>query len=70
MGSRRTLRGFPPTNDGRCELVVVAASAGGVPALQALFAGLPQDFPVPVAAPTPRTTWSSAPTGRQLANGL
>lgn len=31
------------------DLVVVAASAGGVPALTTLLAGLPADFPLPVA---------------------
>jgi two-component system, chemotaxis family, protein-glutamate methylesterase/glutaminase len=30
------------------DLVVIAASAGGIPALQRLLSSLPQDFPVPV----------------------
>jgi two-component system chemotaxis response regulator CheB len=38
-----------------CELIVVAASAGGVPALKTLFKGLPPGFPVPVAAVLHRT---------------
>ncbi|HKV10218.1 MAG TPA: chemotaxis protein CheB [Thermoanaerobaculia bacterium] len=32
-----------------CDLVVIAASAGGIHALQEILAGLPADFPVPVA---------------------
>lgn len=37
-----------PADADRYRLVVVAASAGGVAALQALVAGIPSDFPVPV----------------------
>jgi two-component system chemotaxis response regulator CheB len=31
------------------DLIVAAASAGGVQALLTLFSGLPRDFPVPIA---------------------
>jgi len=34
---------------GRYDLVAIAASAGGVEALATVLAGLPADFPVPVA---------------------
>jgi two-component system chemotaxis response regulator CheB len=44
---RRAIGPFLPS---RFELIVVAASAGGVPALRAIFQGLPKDFPVPIAA--------------------
>ncbi|WP_420265394.1 chemotaxis protein CheB [Candidatus Magnetominusculus dajiuhuensis] len=34
----------------RYEAVVIGASAGGIEALRALFTGLPDDFPLPIAA--------------------
>ncbi|MBF0486918.1 MAG: chemotaxis protein CheB [Nitrospirae bacterium] len=34
----------------RYEAVVIGASAGGLDALKALFTGLPDDFPLPIAA--------------------
>ena len=40
---------------GRYALVVIAASAGGVQALQKLLAGLPPDFPIPIAIVQHRT---------------
>jgi two-component system chemotaxis response regulator CheB len=33
----------------RCDLVVIAASAGGIPALEEILAALPEDFPAPIA---------------------
>lgn len=41
---------------GRYDLVVIAASAGGVKALEQLLAALPADFPVPIAIVQHRTT--------------
>ena len=41
---------------GRYDLVVIAASAGGVQALEQLLSGLPADFPVPIAVVQHRTT--------------
>jgi two-component system chemotaxis response regulator CheB len=40
---------------GRYALVVIAASAGGVQALQKLLAALPPDFPIPIAIVQHRT---------------
>jgi two-component system chemotaxis response regulator CheB len=39
----------------RYEVVVIAASAGGIPALGTLLAGLPHDFPLPIAVVQHRT---------------
>jgi len=41
---------------GHYELVVIAASAGGVKALEQLLSALPADFPVPIAVVQHRTT--------------
>jgi chemotaxis response regulator CheB len=39
----------------RPELVIRAASAGGIPAIRSILAGLPQTFPVPIAVPQHRS---------------
>lgn len=39
----------PETQPGKFELVLIAASAGGIPALQEFLLKLPPDFPVPIA---------------------
>ena len=39
----------PVTKRGEFELALIAASAGGIPALQDFLAKLPADFPVPIA---------------------
>jgi two-component system chemotaxis response regulator CheB len=39
----------------RYELVLMAASAGGIPALQSVLAALPPDFPLPIAIVQHRT---------------
>jgi two-component system, chemotaxis family, protein-glutamate methylesterase/glutaminase len=46
----------PVPPEGRaCEMVLLAASAGGIPALKTVLRGLPADFPVPVALVLHRT---------------
>src|SRR5689334_17098306 len=44
-----------PGSPGRYDLVVIAASAGGVKALEQLLSALPADFPVPIAIVQHRT---------------
>jgi two-component system chemotaxis response regulator CheB len=46
----------PSASPGRYDLVVIAASAGGVQALGQLLSALPADFPVPIAVVQHRTT--------------
>lgn len=41
---------------GRYDLVVIAASAGGIEALSTILAALPADFPIPIAVVQHRTT--------------
>jgi two-component system chemotaxis response regulator CheB len=53
-----------------CELIVVAASAGGVPALKTLFRGLPSRFPDPVAAVLHRTRREPHNLARVLGRGV
>ena len=49
------------------DLVVLAASAGGVPALRSVLAALPPDFPVPIAVVQHRSARSPAILGQILA---
>lgn len=39
----------PETKRGHFELALIAASAGGIPALQDFLSKLPRDFPIPIA---------------------
>jgi two-component system chemotaxis response regulator CheB len=54
-GGRAGQRPEDPRRPRRYDLVVMAASAGGIHALQAVLSALPADFPVPIAVVQHRT---------------
>ena len=59
----------PEGTRARPELVILAASAGGIPALRTILAGLPQTFPVPIAVLQHRSPTSPSVLSKVLARG-